>query len=82
MTLQVMYNYVATNPGTTAHLPREIRKAPVGVPYEKAARLVMLGYLRSRQDGHMTRYEVTEKEEEYRHSGCLVIVPWSAKKLA
>ena len=73
MKLQEMYDYVAANPGTTAHLPREIRRAHVGVPYEKAARLVELGYLEAQAGGRRTVYYVTAKKDKYRHSGQLVL---------
>ena len=76
MTLQEMYDYVRACPGTTANVPREIRRAAVGVPYEKAARLVQLGYIRAVDLGTpWTHYMITEKSEPYSHSGSPVLVP-------
>ena len=75
MTLQEMYNYVKANPGTTAYIPQTVSRAHIGVPYTKARRLVQLGYLRREADGYKTRYYVTDKNVEYRHSGCLIIKP-------
>lgn len=78
MTLQTMYDWIRTHPGATANLPRDVRRAPVGVPYLKAARLVTLGYLRREYDGRVTRYWVTDNMTEYRHAGTTWLVPGPA----
>ena len=75
MKLQEMYDYVAVHPMTTANVPREIRRAPVGIPYERAARLVRLGYLTRHFEGSCTRYTVTAKAEPYYHNGACIVQP-------
>jgi hypothetical protein len=78
MTLQTMYDYIRTHPNTTANIPASVRRAPVGIAYDRASRLVQLGFvreslvrIRGREcTGYVARYNAPA---EYRHSGQLVV---------
>ena len=74
MKLQEAYDYIKNNPGTTANIPASVRRANVGVGYDKFRRLETLGYVVS--DGeYPNRYHITAKTDTYCHGGESVIIP-------